>query len=191
MQSLIIVTGVQPTTLIFGRSIWELDHKESWVSKNWCFQILLLEKALESPLDSKEIKPVNLKRTQRWIFTGRMVPKLQNFGHLMQRADSLEKTVMLERLRAGGEVGSREWDGWMASLTQWSWVWMYSRKEWRTENLVCCNLWGHKQLDMTLPLNNNNNMADRQKSTSHNGLTVQTDTTLHLDTPRPIARSRY
>ena len=58
-------------------------------------------------------------------------------------------------------------------------------------SLVCCSPWGHKELDMTQPLNNNNNMADRQKGTSHNGLTVQTDTTLHLDTPRPIAQSRY
>ena len=72
MQSLIIVTGVQPTTLIFGRSIWELDHKEGWVSKNWCFQIVLLEKALESPLDGKEIKQVNPRGNQPWIFIGRI-----------------------------------------------------------------------------------------------------------------------
>ena len=51
--------------------IWELDHKESWVPKNWCFQIVLLEKTLESPLDCKEIKSVNLKGTQSWIFIGR------------------------------------------------------------------------------------------------------------------------
>ena len=49
---------------------WELDHKEGWVLKNWCFQIVLLEKTLESPLDSK-IKPVNPKGNQPWIFTGR------------------------------------------------------------------------------------------------------------------------
>ena len=50
---------------------WELDHKEGWVPKNWCFQIVLLEKILESPLDCKEIKPVNPKGNQPWIFTGR------------------------------------------------------------------------------------------------------------------------
>ena len=48
--------------------IWELDHKEGWVPKNWCFQIVVLEKTLKSPLDSKEIKPVNLKGNQPWIF---------------------------------------------------------------------------------------------------------------------------
>ena len=51
--------------------MWELDHKEGWESKNWCFQTVVLEKALDSPLDSKEIKPVNPKRNQPWIFIGR------------------------------------------------------------------------------------------------------------------------
>ena len=51
--------------------IWELDHKEGWTAKNWCFQTVVLEKSLESSLDSKEIKPVNLKGNQPWIFIGR------------------------------------------------------------------------------------------------------------------------
>ena len=51
--------------------MWELDHKESWVPKNWCFQTVILEKTLESPLDWKEIKPVNPRGNQPWIFTGR------------------------------------------------------------------------------------------------------------------------
>ena len=51
--------------------MWELDHKEDWVPKNWCFQIAVLEKTHESTLDSKEIKPVNLKGNQLWTFIGR------------------------------------------------------------------------------------------------------------------------
>ena len=51
--------------------MWELDHKEGWVPKNWCFQIVVLEKTFESPLDSNKIKPVNPKKDQPWIFTGR------------------------------------------------------------------------------------------------------------------------
>ena len=51
--------------------MWELDHKESWVLKNWCFQIMVLEKTLESPLDCKGIKPVNPKGNQPWIFIGK------------------------------------------------------------------------------------------------------------------------
>ena len=51
--------------------MWELDHKVGWVLKNWCFQIMVLEKTLESPLDCKKIKPVNPKGNQLWIFIGR------------------------------------------------------------------------------------------------------------------------
>ena len=51
--------------------MWQLDHKESWVLKNWCFWTVVLEKMLESPLDCKEIQPVNPKGNQSWIFTGR------------------------------------------------------------------------------------------------------------------------
>jgi len=51
--------------------MWELDHKESWASKNWCFWTVMLEKILESPLDCKEIKPVHCKGIQSWIFIGR------------------------------------------------------------------------------------------------------------------------
>ena len=51
--------------------MWELDHKEGWEPKNWCLWIVVLEKTLESPLKCKEIKPVNLKGNQSWVFTGR------------------------------------------------------------------------------------------------------------------------
>ena len=73
--------------------LWELDHKEAWVPKNRCFQIVVLE----SPLENKALKPVNPKGDQSWIFTGRAVLKLklQHFGHLMQTANSLEETLML------------------------------------------------------------------------------------------------
>ena len=57
--------------------MWELDHKEIWALKNWCFWTVVLEKTLESPLDSKEIKPVNLKENQAWIFIGRTGAKAE------------------------------------------------------------------------------------------------------------------
>ena len=74
--------------------MWELDHKEGWVIKNWCFQIVVLKKTLEGPLDSKETKSVNPKGNQPWIFIeGLMLKlKLQCSGHLIRRAYSLEKT---------------------------------------------------------------------------------------------------
>ena len=99
--------------------MWELNYKESWVPKNWCFWTVVLEKTLESPLDSKEIKPVHPEGNQSWIFTGRLMMelKLQYFGHLIGRTDSLEKILMLKKLKAGGEGDDgRGWDDWMASL---------------------------------------------------------------------------
>ena len=83
--------------------MWELDHKESWALKNWCFWTVVLEKTPESPLDCKEIQPVHPKGSQPWIFTGGLTLKLklQYFGHLMWRTDSLEKTVMLGWRRRG------------------------------------------------------------------------------------------
>ena len=77
--------------------MWELDYKESWVQKNWCFWTIVLEKTLESPLDCKEIQPIHPKGDQSWVFIGRtdVEAELQYFGHLMQRADSFEKTLLL------------------------------------------------------------------------------------------------
>ena len=95
---------------------WELDHKEGWVLKNWCFWIVVLEKTLESPLDSKEIKPVNPKGNQpEYSIKGLMLKlKLQYFGHLKWRTDSLEKTLMLGKIedwRTRGQQRMRWLDG--------------------------------------------------------------------------------
>ena len=117
--------------------MWELNYKESWALKNWCFWTVVLEKTLESPLDCKEIQPVNPKGNQPWIFIGRLKLKLkhQYFGHLMRRADSFEKTWCWERFNAEGEGDNRGWDGWMASPTQWTCVWVNSRSWWWTGRL--------------------------------------------------------
>ena len=105
--------------------MWELDHKEGWVPKNWCFRTVVLEKTLESPLNIKETKPVNPKGNQPWIFIGKTDAEAEVpiIGCLIWRANSLEKTLCWKRLRAGGEEGDRGWDGWMASLTPWTWIW--------------------------------------------------------------------
>ena len=112
--------------------MWKLDYKESWVLKNGCFWTAVLEKALESPLDCKEIQPVILKEISPGCsLEGLMLNlKLQYFGHLMRRADSLKRPWCWERLRAGEEGDDRGWDGWMASQTQWTWVWVDSGSWW-------------------------------------------------------------
>jgi len=93
---------------------------------------VVLEKTLESPLDCKESQPVHPKGNQsEFSLEGLMLKlKLQYSGHLMWRTDSLEKTLMLERLKAGGEGDNRVWDGWMASLNRWTWVWASSGSWW-------------------------------------------------------------
>ena len=75
--------------------MWELDYKESWVLKNWCFLIVVLEKTLEIPLDCKDIQPVSLEYSLEELM---LKLKFQYFGHLMWRTDSLEKALMLAKI---------------------------------------------------------------------------------------------
>ena len=96
--------------------MWELDHKESWAPKNWCFWTVVLEKTLASPLDSKEIQPVHPKGDQSWVLMeGLMLKlKLQYFGHVMWRTDSFENTLMLGKIegrRRRGQQRMRWLDG--------------------------------------------------------------------------------
>ena len=115
--------------------MWELDCVESWAPKNWCFWTVVLEKTLESPLDCKEIQPVHPKGNHpEYSLEGLMLKlKLQYFGHLMWRTDSLgERPWCWQRLKAGTEGDDRRGHDWMASLTQWTWIWVNSRSWWWT-----------------------------------------------------------
>ena len=96
--------------------MWEMDLKESWAPKNWCFWTVVLEKTLESPLDFKEIQPVNPKGNQSWILLEWLMLKLQYLGHLMQITDSREKTLMLGKTEGRRR---REWHKirWLDGIT--------------------------------------------------------------------------
>ena len=135
--------------------MWELDCEESWVSKNWCFWTVVLEKTLESPLDCKEIQQSILREISPGCsLEGLMLKlKLKSFGHLIQRVDSLEKTLMLWKIEAGGEGDDRGWDGWMASLIQWTWVWVDSGSWWWTGRPGMLRFMGCKESDTTEWLN--------------------------------------
>ena len=105
--------------------MWELDHKESWALKNGCFWIVVLEKTLESPWDSKEIQPVHSKGNQSWVVIGRTNVEAENSNTLAtwcEELTHLKRPWCWERLKVGGEGNNRGWDGWMASMTQWTWV---------------------------------------------------------------------
>ena len=114
--------------------MWELDHKESWIPKNWCFQTVVLEKTPESPWMARKQNQSILKEINNEYSLEELMLKLklQYFGHLMRRTDSLEKTLMLGKIKAGGEGIDRGWDGWMASPIQWTWIWASSRSWWWT-----------------------------------------------------------
>ena len=110
--------------------VWELDYKESWALKSWCFWTVVLEKTLEGPLDCNVIQPVHPKGERSWMFIGR-TDLNWNFNTLAIWCESWliwkDPARSWERLRVGGEGDKRGWDGWMASPTWWTWVWVVSR----------------------------------------------------------------
>ena len=132
--------------------MWELDYKESWAPKNWCFWTVVLEKTLESPLDCKEIQPVHPKGNQSWIFFGRTDVEAETpvlWATWCEEPTHLKRLWCWERLKAGGEGSNRGWDGWMA---QWTWLWIGSGSWWWTGRPGSVH-GGHKELDTTEQLN--------------------------------------
>ena len=113
--------------------MWEVDCEEGWALKNWFFWNVVLEKTLESPLDCKEIQPVH-SEDQPWDFFGRTDDKAETPVLWPPHVKSLltEKDWCWKGLGAGGEGDDWGWDGWIASLTRWTWVWVNSRSWWWT-----------------------------------------------------------
>ena len=113
--------------------IWELDYKESWAPKNCCFWRVVLEKTLENPLDCKEIQPVHPKGNQSWIFIGRTYVEAET--PIIWPPDA-KNWLIWKDPDAGKdwrwEKGMTGWNSWMASPTQWTWVWVNSRSWWWT-----------------------------------------------------------
>ena len=135
--------------------MWELDYKESWAPKTWCSSTVLLEKTLESPLDSKEIQPVHPKGSHSWIFVGRIdaeaetpilwPPNVKNW--LIRKDPDAGKDWRQE------EKGTTGWDGWMASSTQWTSVWASWGSWWWTGKPGVLQSMGSQRVDTTKQLN--------------------------------------
>ena len=110
----------------------ELDHKKGWALKNWCFLSVVLKKTLESPLDRKRVKPFTPKGNQSWLFIGRTDAEVE--APILWLPDA-KRWLILKDPDAGKGWRQEEevtrWDGWMASSTQWTWVWVSSRRQWR------------------------------------------------------------
>ena len=135
--------------------MWELDYKESWVPKNWCFWTMVLERTLESPLDCKEIQPAHPKElSPECSLEGLMLKlKLQSFGHLMQRTDSLQKTLILGKMEGRRR---RDWQTmrWLDGITNSMDMSLSKLRSWWYQgSLACCGPWGHRESDTTEGLN--------------------------------------
>ena len=136
--------------------MWELDHKESWVPKNWCFWTVELEQALQSPLDSKEIKTVNPKGNQSWIFTGRTDAEAE--PPIVWPPDA--KNWLIWKDSDAGKDWRREKKG-MTEDEMVGWHHRLNGHEFEQAlgtgegqgSLAGCSSWGHKELDTTEWLN--------------------------------------
>ena len=111
--------------------MYELDHKEGWAPKNWCFPNMVLEKTLGNSLDSREIRPVNPKGNQPWVLTGRTDAEAE--APILWPPDA--KNWLIWKDPDAGKDWRQEkdnigWNGWMKSLIQWTWVWANSGRWW-------------------------------------------------------------
>ena len=135
--------------------MWELDHKESWLPKNWCFWTVVLEKTLESPLDCKEIKPVNPKGNQSWIFIGRTDAEAE--APILWPPDA--KNWLTAKAPDAGEDWRK--DNGMTEDEKVGWYLWLNGHEFEQAlgvgdgegSLVCCSPWSRKELDTTELLN--------------------------------------
>ena len=117
---------------MYGCESWTVKKAEHWI--NWCFWTAVLEKTLESPLACKEIQPVHSEGDQPWHFFGGNDAKAETPILWQSHAESwlIGKDWCWEGLGAGGEGADRGWDGWVASPTRWTWVWVNSGSWWWT-----------------------------------------------------------
>ena len=152
-----VVKAMVFPVVMYGCENWAIKKAESQSPKNWRFQAVVLEKNLESPLDSKEIQQVHPKGNQSWVFTERTDAEAETpvLGHLMRRADSLEKTLMLGNIEGKRRRGQQRMR-WLNGNH-----WFNGHELGQTpgdgegqESLGCCSPWGHKELDMSWWLNN-------------------------------------
>ena len=123
-------TGLSSQSYGFSSShvwMWELDYKENWAPRNWCFWTMVCwRRLLRVPWTARKSNKSILKEIiPECSLEGLILKlKLQYFGHRCEDLTHLKRLWCSEILRAGGEGDDRGWDGWMASLTQWTWVWV-------------------------------------------------------------------
>ena len=136
--------------------MWELDYKESWVPKNWCFWTVVLEKTLESPLDCKGVQPVHPKGDQSWVFIGRTDVEAETpiLGHLMQKSWLIGTDPDAGKDWGKEEKGMAEDEmvGWHHWLNRHGFGWTLGVGDGQ-RGLACCSSWSCKESDTTERLN--------------------------------------
>ena len=141
--------------VIYGCESWTIkkaEHRRIDAFELWCRRRLLRVPWTTKRSNQSILKEIN----PEYSLEGLMLKlKLQYFGHLMWRTDCYKRSWCWERLRAGVEGDDRGWNGWMESLTRWTWVWATSGVGDGHGSLACCSPWGHKESDVTERLNNN------------------------------------
>ena len=158
-RDIFLSTKIQPVKsmvfplVMYGCDSWTIKKADHWridAFELWCWR-----RHLRVPWTARRSNQSILKEiSPEYSLEGLMLKlKLQYFGHLMWRVDSLEKTLLLERLKSGEEGDDSGWDGWMESLIQWTWVCVNSWSWWWTGRPAVLWFMGSKELDMTKQLN--------------------------------------
>ena len=126
LSTMVHIVKIMVFPVVIYRS--ELNHTETWVPKNWSFRIVVLEKTLESPLDSKKIKPVHPKGNQLWIFIGRTDTEALILWPPDVRSQLIGRTLMLVKIEGRRRMGWQRMKWLITSSTQWTWVWANLRR---------------------------------------------------------------
>ena len=147
--------------------MWDLDHKEGWAWRIDASELRCCRRPLRLPWTAKRSNQSILKGiSPKYSLEGLVLKLKLQYISLMWRADLLEKPWCWERLEAGGERGDWGWDGWMASLTLWTWVWANSGRWWRTEKPGVLQSMGSQRLGHDLRTEQQMNFGGQQPSSS-------------------------
>ena len=152
-MSIHLVKAMVFPVVMYGCESWtikEAEHQRFDAFKLWCWRRLLRVPWTARRSNQSILKEISSKYSLERLM---LKLKLQYLATWCEELTHLKRSWCWERLKVGGKGDDRGWDGWMASLTQWTWVWVNSGSWWWTGRPVCCSPWGHKESDITEWLN--------------------------------------
>ena len=150
---MVLVKAMVSPVVMYECESWTIkkaEHRRTDAFELWCWRRLLRVPWTARRSNQSTLKEISHEYSLEWLM---LKLKLQDFGHLMQRADSLEKTLMLGKIEGERREANRGWDGWMASLTWWTWIWLSSRSWWWKSKLGVLQSMGLQMSEMIEWLN--------------------------------------